>query len=253
VVSAVSVDVGSAQVYGFAATIGTHPLQSQPDAKIIGPNTPHDVNIDAARVSLSATQPLFDVVSPSAIDSFDPVTSSSQLTNSVTLSTSGAYHYDSINLSDGAELTIQAPVVVKVSNSVQTSGSGRIFIDTGGSLQLQVDENDGHGLNLQGAGIVNPSRLPKNVSVLVGRSYSGSSSSIIDTTSEFYGSIYLPNDTLSVASNSPIYGAMIAKNIAFTGSAPAVHYDTALQRIGIAGINTPFSLVQLHELSPAGL
>jgi hypothetical protein len=250
VVSGASANVSSAQIYGFAATIGPA-LLSQPSAKIIGPSTPNGVNIDPARVSLSATQPLFDVVSPSVVDSFDPVTSSAQLTNSVTLSTSGAYHYDSINLSDGVELTIQAPVVLKVSNSVQTSGSGRIYVDTGGSLQLLIDEDDGHGLTLQGAGIVNSSRQPKNVSVLVGRNYSGNSSSLIDVTSDFYGSIYLPNDSLTVANSPTIYGAMIGKNINFTGSAPAIHYDTALLRIGIAGVNTPFALVQLRELSPA--
>ena len=72
-------------------------------------------------------------------------------------------------------------------------------------------------------------------------------------TSDFYGSIYLPNDTITIANNPSIYGAMIAKNFMFTGSAPQFHYDAALRGISFAGVSTPFTLVQLRELKPTDI
>ena len=251
VVSGTNVDLGSAAIYGFAATKGTM-LQNQPGAKVTG--TISGTGIDLSRVSQSARQPVFDVVSPSVTPSFDPITHLSQLTNTMTL-TSGAYQFDSIDLPDGAELRIQSDVVLKVTNSVRTTGSGRIFIDdsTNASLELQIDENDGHGLILQGDGIVNPSGQAQKVSILVGRNYTGDAASSIDMAGNFYGSIYLPNDTLTVANNPAMYGAMVAKNIMFTGSAPQFHYDAALRGISFAGVSTPFALVQLRELKPTDI
>jgi hypothetical protein len=109
-----------------------------------------------------------------------------------------------------------------------------------------------------GGGIVNDTKVPKNVSVLIGgnivpgsapRSYS-----YIDTTVPFYGTIYLPNDLIHIAGNDfTMFGAMVGKNITISGSNPAIHYDLTLRQPGIAGINAPFALVQLRELAPAEL
>jgi hypothetical protein len=141
-------------------------------------------------------------------------------------------------------------VVLKVRYWVQTAGSAHIRIAAGGSLQLQIDESNGYGLYLQGGGIVNDTLQPEKLSVLVGRSYSGTSSSVFTSTTPFYGSLYLPNDTVSVSNNFTMYGAMAAKNIAFNlGANPVIHYDSALQRIGISGFDPhAFALVLLREV-----
>ena len=151
------------------------------------------------------------------------------------------------------ELKITAPnVVLKVYNSVKTWGSGKITVASTGSLELQIDEHDGQGLVLQGSGgIDNQTYLPQNVSVVFGGiSYPNPAASTVDVTTDFYGSIYMPNDTLSVGDSS-IYGVIVAKNINFTGNSPSVHYDTALRKIGIQGVDTPMAVVQLREVSPA--
>jgi hypothetical protein len=254
VVSGANVDLGTATVYGFAATNGTV-LQGSPAVTGIF----HGSGIDPARVSTSATLPLFDVISQSGTPSFDPVAPhSSQLTNSEILG-DGGYQYDSINLSDGATLTINGIVVLKITNSVHTSGSGQIVINSGGSLLMQIDEHDGQGLYLSGAGIDNRTGSASRLSIVVGSGYAGTNppTSVLDLApvdyhTNFFGTIYLPSDAITIASDTVIFGALVGKNITFTGAAPAVHYDGALRKTdvtNILGFSPPFALDKLREVA----
>lgn len=243
VVSGANVDIGSASVYGYATTKGTA-LQNLSGAKVAGSLAA--TGIDPTRVSTNASQPLFDALEPSIGGGSGPITSSTTFPD-------GSYRVDSIDLPDGEVITISGAVRLKVTNSVRTSGSGSIVITSGSSLQLQIDESDGFGLVLQGSGIVNQTRQPRNLSVLVGGNYPGNPTSSINVTNDFYGSIYLPRDDVTVASNAPIFGAVIAKSITFTASTPQFHYDPGLQNFSADLIKAPISLVQLRELSPTGL
>ncbi len=248
VLSAPTINVGTAQIYGFAVTNAPTvpeptPFLYQTGAKVIGPDSV--AAVDSSRRITNPVLPQYDVSDPAG------GTYRGTLSGSDVLATAGVYRYDAINLADDTELVITAPVILKVANSVQTSGTGKITVTGAGSLELQIDENDGQGLVLQGAGIVNETQLPRNVSVIVGGNYTGTPTSSIDVTNNFYGTVYLPNDTLTVGSNSNIFGALLAKDIIFSGPAPALHYDSALQNVSIADINAPFTLVQLREVSPA--
>lgn len=270
VVSGTSVDMANAAVYGFAATNTT--LQNQTNAIVSGSLA--GTGIDASHVSSNATQPLFETVSPTPlIDKVDPITGYSQLTNSDTLATAGSYRYDSILLAGSQVLTIDAPVVLKVTNYVYLGLGSQIHVTTNGSLQLQIDAtnysadpdtaggvaNSTHlnqGLYLVGGSITNDWKLPQKVTVQVGGTINtdptAHSYSYLDTSSPFYGSIYLPNDTIDVVSNNfTLFGAMIGKNINFTGTAPAIHFDPTLHDAGVPGVNLPFALFQLHELTAA--
>ena len=256
VISAPDMNLGTAQVYGFAITNAAtipdpHPFLSASGAKLIGPDSA--VAIDPSRRRSNFNLPVYDPVDPPGGSSIPAVTTST------TLSSAGVYRVDSVNLTTdsvnpliGAELLITAPVVLVVSNSVQTSGLGQITIRGAGSLELQIQENDGHGLILQGVGIVNETELPQRLSVIVGGSYVGNPTSSIDVTNNFYGSIYLPRDAMTIANSTTIFGALIAKTVSFTGPSPSFHYDSSFQNISIADINAPFTLVQLRELSATG-
>ena len=257
VISAPDVTLGATtQIYGFAVTnsptvMDPNPFLSASGAKLIGPDSA--VAIDPSRRRTNFSLPIYDPVDPPGGSSIPAVTTST------TLSSAGVYRVDSINLTTdsvnpliGAELLITAPVVLVVSNSVQTSGLGQITIRGAGSLELQIEENDGYGLVLQGAGIVNETALPQNLSVIVGGSYGGNPTSSIDVTNDFYGSIYLPHDAVTIGNNTTIFGALIAKTISFTGASPSFHYDSAFQNISITYINAPFTLTQLRELSSTG-
>lgn len=257
VLSGGTVDIGNAQVYGYVGSNGTA-LQNSSSAKVLGPTTPGGTNIDSSRVSTTTYQTALDPVSPTGGSNlYDPNTGSSMLTSTISgglgspsATVPSVYYLDYINLGNGAQLSINGPVILKVRYWVQTTGSGQIRVAPNGSLQIQIDENNGYGLYLQGGGISNETNDPQKLIVQVGRSYSGASQSLINTTQAFYGSLYLPNDTVSISSSFTLYGAMVAKSATFaTGVTGAIHYDTSLQQIGFSGFSsTMFGLVLLREI-----
>jgi hypothetical protein len=254
VISAPDMNIGTAQVYGFAVTHPATvpdptPFLYQSGAKLIGPGSASAV--DPGRRRSNHTLPLYPSLDPAGGSILSPITATTDI------NVSGVYRVDSISLTTdpdhadmGEELRINAPdVVLVVSNSVQTSGLGQITIGPSASLVLQIQESDGQGLVLQGSGIVNQTLSPKKLSVIVGGNYAGNPTSSIDVTNPFYGTIYLPRDAVTVANDSTLYGGLIAKDIAFTGNNPAFHYDSALQDTTISYVDAPYTLVQLRELS----
>jgi hypothetical protein len=67
----------------------------------------------------------------------------------------------------------------------------------------------------------------------------------------FYGTFYMPNAYLTVASNNiPIFGALSAKNVNFT-SVANFRYDTSLRTTGAIGtfIDSPYRLSEWRELT----
>ena len=265
VISAPDVNIGKALVYGFTATIpptsdDPTPFLYQTGAKILGPASPVGTVIDATRRSLNPTQPLFD---PATVAGGDPhVALGSELApllNTTETLGDGIYRLDSINLSTGSELVITGQVVLVVYNSVRTSDTGKITVADGASLQIQIGENDSHGLVLEGAGIVNVSQSPKKLSISTSGTFTGSPTSLIDVSNNFYGTIYLPKDDVTIGNSilsSPdtnIYGALVSKSVRFLGTSPSVHYDVALQQANPSGINAPFTLKQLKELLPSDI
>jgi hypothetical protein len=257
VVSGATVDLANAQIYGFATTDGTV-LQNQSSARVIGPNTPVGTSIDPSRISTASNQPVFDLVTPGGGTTvYDPY-GDATLTHSFSLNSPGVYRFYSINLENSAVLTISAAnVVLVVTDRLRTRDSGGINVLSGASLQVFIENNTNQydsrrQLDLQGAGIINASQSPQNVSI-VGLGHSDANSRLAQA-NPFFGTVYLPNDNLDVSNNSTVYGALIGKRVTFTsayplgGTTPMFHYDTALRRIGISGVSTPFSLVMLREI-----
>ena len=259
VVAGATVDLGNVQVYGFATTDGTA-LQNQSAAKVIGPNTPVGTNLDPARISTAGSLPVFDLVTPvGGTVVYDPNGGDSTLTHSYSLNSPGVYRIFSINLAGSEVLTINASnVVLVVTDRLRTRESGGITVSSGASLQVFIaDSNQGDSrrqLDLQGAGIINVSQSPQNVSIVgLGHSDSGASSRLAQT-NPFFGTVYLPNDNVDISNNFAGFGALVGKRVTFSsaspfsGTTPLFHFDTALRRIGISGVNTPFSLVMLREI-----
>jgi hypothetical protein len=258
VVSSATAYLQYVDIYGYAATNGSSGLSYGSSTEVIGPNTPNGTTIDSTLLSTNSYQPTLTPLGPTGGSNlYDPVTGSSTLTHSISggLGTAGAtsptiYRLNAISLSGTTKLTINGPVVLVVNNSVQTSGSAEIRIKSTGSLQIQLNENSGTGLNLQGDGILNQTSDPQKLIVQIGQGATLPSTSVINTTQPFYGTLYLPNDTISVSGNFTMYGSMVAKNVTFNaGSSASIHYDSSLQSIGFSGFSaSAFSLVFLHEL-----
>jgi hypothetical protein len=93
--------------------------------------------------------------------------------------------------------------------------------------------------------------LPRNLALYI----TGSGSTLTwDTAARYDGVIYATHTsagTLTFSNNSTlIYGAVLSNNaISFTGSAPFIHYDTALRSATFRSFATPFVIGSISELA----
>jgi hypothetical protein len=69
----------------------------------------------------------------------------------------------------------------------------------------------------------------------------------MSTTTAFYGVIYTPNGDFTVASNNAIYGAIVGRNVTFSGNTPTMHYDKNLRQTVFRGIETPYAVDDWRE------
>jgi len=64
--------------------------------------------------------------------------------------------------------------------------------------------------------------------------------------------IYTPGSSLTLKNNVVIYGAVVAKNVSFSGTAPAVHYDVDLRNTVFAGLPMSTMISDWHEITNPG-
>jgi hypothetical protein len=254
VIAGRAVTLGATQVYGFAATNGTS-LSYLSTAKVIGPSTSAGTNIDSARTSTTAYQPSFALVTPvGGTTLYDPNNGSATITHSIVINSSGIYRVYAFDLGSSDIVWITgANVTLVITDYINITSSAMFWISSGSTVQIYFENNTtssnrqlsvgGNGFNY---GAANPQ--PKNLSIIGLGSRPSGSNSRITTTDGFYGTIYFPNDNIDITSNASIYGAIVGKNVTFSNTSPAVHFDKALLKIGINGVSTPFSLVWLREI-----
>jgi Tfp pilus assembly protein PilX len=116
---------------------------------------------------------------------------------------SGTYNFDTLLISSGATITVPSSgsVVINIFNS---SGSTSPFTTNGGT-------------------VVNGGGDPNNLTFV----YNGSNTINLANGSAVFGTVYAPNAPVTVSGNGGLYGAIVAKTFAFSGSGHII-YDTAL-------------------------
>lgn len=237
-----TVQLGNAQIKGFVATLSTGPSYGL-SGTLVGPGTAAGIKIDPTRVSTSPYQPLFDEVTPTGGGTLLPAGTA---TIGTPAAPSPTVYYGSNYLLAGTDvLTVTGPIVLVLSGDLFISESARIHLTATGSLRIHV-----HGdLGLNGGGIQNDTKLPKNLVIIA--TTNPYESYGMATNTPFYGVIYAPVSSLTVSNNQAIYGAIVAKSVTFSGS-PAVHYDLALRSLVIGGVNTPFGIGRWRETYDGG-
>jgi hypothetical protein len=135
--------------------------------------------------------------------SYDPTTGVLTLTSDANLVLTGTqYYFSSINISGQASLTI--------SNGTQHTD---IYIS--------------NQLSLTGGGLINTSTKAPQLSLLAcGNPASPATWTVAGGAGAYY-SVYAPNHDVQVSGNGDIYGAILGKNISFSGNGK-IHYDAAL-------------------------
>ena len=235
-VTSATVQLTNAQVKGYVATLSTGPSYST-SARLQGPTTPGTTLIDTSRITTSPYQPNFEERDPWG-------TSTTLPTGSVVIGSPGVtalYTATDVTIGDRQVLVIDGPVTLNISGNLTVSASGCIYLTANGSLDIHL----GGDLALDGAGIVNTTKLPRKLAIIA-KSDNDRDTLEIGTTMPFYGVIYLPNNTLTVNNNGTFFGAIVGKSVIFNHS-PAIHYDVNLRSVVVPGLITPYAISTFRE------
>jgi hypothetical protein len=245
--SSATVAMTNAKIDGYVASLYSGGPSYTSSALLLGPTTPGGTKIDSSRISSSPYQPVFDILTPTGTGTtiFNPTTNSTT-TIGVSTDTSPRLYYCS-----GLDMTGTTKIIVDGPVQLVMTGGGVFYIGLhGGTPSFQVNATGSlevfttGDIAIYGGGISNASKNPQNVAI-----YGTNSLTVPDmnTATGFYGVIYTPTGNFTVAANSTIYGALVAKKVTFSGSAPSVHYDLNLRKAIFAGIDTPLAVTNVNE------
>jgi hypothetical protein len=252
--------LNTAVVEGFAEGTGPNSVSYTSTAKVVGPSTPPNTNVDPSRILTSSlpNQPLVPENLPATV----PVPPVNPIVTSQSLGTPGAtvptvVYASDVSLSGSSQLQINGPVILVVQGSLVVSGSASIVIAStqspmmgGGGPNVSLEVHVEHGnMDINGGGIVNSTMDPERLTIIGTLPNTGTRFVTLATTTPFYGVIYFPFAALNVYNNATIYGSLVADSITFNGS-PTIHYDMALRSpTGLVG-DTAFNSIATPQ--PAG-
>jgi hypothetical protein len=241
--SSATVQLTNAQVKGYVATLSTGPSYST-SAKLVGPSTPGTTKIDEGRISTSPYQPVFDIksISGAGTSLYNPANGST-----TTIGTPGGspalYYSSGLNMVSTTKIVVDGPVRLVISGNLYvglSGGSPSIEITNSGSLEIFVSGD----IAIYGNGVNNLTKLPKKCVIYGTNSLTAPD---MNTATAFYGVIYTPTGDFKVLSNNGIYGAIVARNVTFSGASPQVHFDVDLRNQAFSGVDTPFAVSDWRE------
>ncbi len=242
--SSATVQLTNAQIKGYVATLSTGPSYST-SAKLVGPTTPGTTKVDGNRISTSPYQPVFDIKSITGAGTTlnNPATNSTTTIGTPGATSASIYYNSGLNLTGTTKIIVDGPVKLVVSGSFYiglNGGTPEIDITSNGSLEVFA----GGDIAIYGNGINNATQSPKKCVIYGTNTLTAPD---MNTNTAFYGVIYTPNGDFKVWSNNAIYGAIVARNVVFSGTAPVVHYDMDLRNAVLAGVDTPFAVSDWRE------
>ncbi|MBL9214763.1 MAG: hypothetical protein JNG83_04730 [Opitutaceae bacterium] len=243
--STYGVYLNKATVYGYVNSPDKPITWTSGVGKVKGPTTPAGTDVDTSRVGKSSFVPMFDIVTPTGAASYYLDDSNDHSTYGTGASTPVILDAYDLYISSGETLTINGPVIIRVSHNLNVYGTGKILVTANGSLQLFV-AND---LDISSSGgLQNNTNEPKKLAVF---STDSSTSNYItySSSADFRGVIYSKNRPIYVTSNAEFYGAFLSDQwVYFSGSSFKIHYDLALRNARFSGVDTPYLINQLTEL-----
>jgi hypothetical protein len=222
-----SVDIGTAKVYGKAATGpgGTVTVDNLNGGALgdlawhAGSNTGIQTGTTSDDVNAS-----FPSNSPPTGFFLTPSGGTVGGTNYTYVLDSGSYQRSSFVVGAGGKAIVTGNVDLYVTGDFALSGTGYMWIAPGASLKIYV----GGKFAVSGSGIANGTGLPANLTLL---GLNGNTTCAYSGSSAFVGTINCPEAAVVVSGSGGIYGAATAKTITVSGGA-GMHYDEALGASG---------------------
>lgn len=241
--SSATVQLTNAQVKGYVATLGTGPSYSS-SARVFGPDTPATVKIDPDRLSTSPYQPVFDIKTVSGAGStLNPSPGGTTTIGSPSDTTPQIFYSSGLNLTSTTKIHVIGPVKLVITGQLYiglNGGTPSIEVGPNGSLEITVSGD----IAIYGNGILNTSQAPERLAIYGTNTLTTPD---MNTATAFHGVIYTPRGDFKVLSNNAIYGAIVARNVTFSGTQPVLHYDLNLRRKVFSGIDTPFAVSDWRE------
>lgn len=229
--------VNHAAVWGYVATGGSQPEVGS-NGSILGADSPPNVQIDPARVT---TDFAADLPALSA-----PIDGTPLASIGTTLGTEGTatkWRCLSLTLSGDQTLTILGHVTLVLTTSIgsalDVTGKASIIIPEGSSLTLYVEAD----IKIAGNGLANGNSRPGSCKIF-GTSTTSQNVHIAGN-GALKAAVYAPNGDIQVNGNGDIMGALVGRQVSFTGNA-YFHYDESLAH---DGENTPFKVTRWRELT----
>ncbi len=240
-----TVQMVNAQIKGYVASLYSGGPSYSTSARLYGPSTPAATKIDTSRISSSPYQPIFAI---NTISGTGTTLSNPALNSTTTIGTSGAtnptiYRCTGLDMKGTTKIIVNGPVRLIVSGNFYiglNGGTPSIEVTSHGTLEVFAASD----IAIYGNGMNN---LTKDPSRMVIYGTNTLTAPDMSTTTPYYGVIYTPTGNFTVAGNGVIYGAIVAKKVSFTGSAPAIHYDLNLRTKVFSGVDTPFSISNWRE------
>ena len=239
-----TVTLTNAQIKGFAASLYSGGPSVSTSGRVYGPASPASPKVDALRVSVSPYQPVFDIRTISGGTALTgPPTNSTTTLGVAGDTTPAVYRYASLDLKGSTKIIIDGPVRLVVPGNFYlglNGGTSSIEVSANGTLEIFT----GSDIAIYGNGLNNLTSDPKRLALYGTNTLTAPD---MNTSTAFYGVIYTPTGNFKVISNNAIYGAIVAKQIAISATAPVIHYDLNLRNVSFTGLDTPFAISAWRE------
>ncbi|SDS05781.1 carbohydrate-binding protein [Opitutus sp. GAS368] len=258
-----SATVSRSTVKGYVAAASASTAPYAPRTSFGGTTTvksatsPVSPNVDLTRVSRSPYIPQFDVQSVTGATTLVLNVGSNTDIGTAGATTPSKYviNGDLLLNQTGSTLTIHGPVILDVQGQIYIyngSGSGgcRIIIKPTGSAEIHFSGRLYIGSYLGSLdGIDNQTLDPKKLIIIGTNTTNTTGYHYFWSTLPFYGVIYMPNAYLCLWGNVNIYGAVSASNIGYPNTSTNIHYDTTLRTAAFGGVDAPYMIWELRELT----
>ncbi|MEW6155978.1 MAG: hypothetical protein AB1813_01005 [Verrucomicrobiota bacterium] len=226
-----SLDVWNADIFGKASTGPGGTVKIGPNGSV-GSKAWHDAGnkgIEPGWSSDDMNVQFPDVQPPFSGGAFTPASGNVGGTNYTYVLGTGNYQLSSLSLSGQNKVLINGNAVLYVTGNVSMSGSSKITIAPGASLNLYVG---GASASIGGNGIINQ---PGNATNFYYWGLNGNTSLSLSGNAAFTGVIYAPYAAFSLGGGGSddydFVGASITSSVAMNGHFK-FHYDENLSRVG---------------------
>jgi hypothetical protein len=218
-----SVDIGTAQVYGKAATgPGGTVTVDNPNGGSLGDLSWHAANNTGIQTGTTSddVNASFPSNSPPTGAFFTPSGGTVGGTNYTYVLDSGSYKTTKFIVGAGGSAIVTGNAELYVTSDFVMSGSGYMWLAPGASLKIYVNGK----FAVSGSGIVNGTGAAANLTLL---GLNGNTSCGYSGSSAFIGIINCPEAAVAISGSGGLYGAVTGKTIIVSGGA-AMHYDEGI-------------------------